>query len=48
VLSHAVQMRLSLKKGSGDQRIAKLVDAPDLPECDATFTVRNGGVCDGE
>jgi RecA/RadA recombinase len=46
VLAHAVQTRVALRKGSGADRIAKLVDSTTLPEGDATFTLTEGGVAD--
>ena len=46
VLAHAVQTRLALRKGAGNDRIAKLIDSTTLPEGDATFTLTAGGVAD--
>lgn len=46
MLAHAVQTRVSLRKGSGADRIAKLVDSTTLAEGDATFTLTLGGVAD--
>jgi len=37
VLAHASSTRLFLKKGREDQRIAKVVDSPTMPEADAAF-----------
>lgn len=37
VLAHASCTRLHLKKGREDQRVAKLVDSPSMPEADAPF-----------
>ena len=44
VLAHASTTRLYLKKGRGDERIAKLYDSPDMPEADCTFKIASGGV----
>lgn len=46
VLAHASTIRLSVRKGKGEQRIAKIVDAPDLAEKEATFSILEGGVSD--
>ncbi|OWZ69660.1 meiotic recombinase Dmc1 [Cryptococcus neoformans] len=35
--------RIALRKGRGDERIAKLQDSPDMPEGEATYTLRTGG-----
>lgn len=48
VLAHAVQTRLLFKKGAGDDRIARLVDSPDRPGGDATFTITEAGVADAK
>lgn len=45
ILAHASTTRLLLKKGRGDQRIAVLQDSPSMPECDATFRISAGGIC---
>ena len=34
------------RKGRGDQRIAKVIDSPCLPESEATFAITTGGVSD--
>ena len=46
VLAHAVTYRVFLRKGKGDTRVAKIIDAPDLPEAEATFRITTGGICD--
>lgn len=38
VLAHAATVRLSLRKGKGEQRICKVFDAPNLPESEAIST----------
>ncbi|OMH83487.1 Meiotic recombination protein dmc1 [Zancudomyces culisetae] len=36
IIAHASTTRLSLRKGRGDQRVAKIYDSPDLPEAEAS------------
>ncbi|KAG8901986.1 Meiotic recombination protein dmc1, partial [Tulasnella sp. 417] len=43
VLSHASTVRMFLRKGRGDERIAKLSDSPDRPEGEATYKLAEGG-----
>ncbi|KAG8978704.1 Meiotic recombination protein dmc1 [Tulasnella sp. 425] len=43
VLSHASTVRIFLRKGRGDERIAKLSDSPDRPEGEATYKLAEGG-----
>jgi meiotic recombination protein DMC1 len=45
LLAHYVHTRVYLKKGKGNQRIAKIYAGP-LPEEDATFAITEGGICD--
>lgn len=47
ILGHASTVRIYLKKGRAENRIAKVVDAPDLPEAEATFALTAGGVANG-
>ncbi|GFZ51287.1 DNA repair protein RAD51 [Saitozyma sp. JCM 24511] len=42
VLAHASATRIQLRKGRGDERIAKLQDSPDLPEGEATYALKAG------
>lgn len=35
-----------LKKGKGEERIAKIFDSPLMPEEDAVFAITNGGIMD--
>lgn len=44
VLAHASTMRLSLRKGRGEQRIVKIYDSPMLPESEAVFGITERGV----
>jgi meiotic recombination protein DMC1 len=46
VMAHASTTRLSIRKGRGEQRIAKIFDSPLLPEAEATFQIDVGGVSD--
>ncbi|KAL0211078.1 hypothetical protein P9112_009376 [Eukaryota sp. TZLM1-RC] len=48
VLAHASTCRISLRKGRGEQRIAKIYDSPSLPEAEATYAISNGGIVDAE
>lgn len=36
--------RIQLRKGRGDERIAKLQDSPDMPEAEATYCLKSGSV----
>lgn len=46
ILAHASTTRISLRKGRGELRIAKIYDSPDMPESEATFSITNGGIAD--
>nr|MDO8134789.1 DNA repair and recombination protein RadA [Candidatus Njordarchaeum guaymaensis] len=47
ILFHASDYRVILKKGKGDARIAKILDAPDLdPNVEVTFNITDQGVED--
>ncbi|KAL6475068.1 hypothetical protein MHYP_G00161080 [Metynnis hypsauchen] len=48
ILAHASTTRLSLRKGRGETRIAKIYDSPDMPENEATFSITPGGVADAK
>lgn len=48
ILAHASTTRISLRKGRGELRIAKIYDSPDMPESEATFAITNGGVDDAK
>ncbi|CAD6577416.1 MAG: Meiotic recombination protein dmc1 [Tremellales sp. Tagirdzhanova-0007] len=43
VLAHASATRMQLRKGRGEERIAKLQDSPDMPEAEATYALKAGG-----
>lgn len=46
ILGHSSTIRLYLRKGKGGQRIARLVDSPNLPEGEAIFFVTENGIED--
>uniref|UniRef100_A0A8C6P8Y9 Meiotic recombination protein DMC1/LIM15 homolog n=1 Tax=Nothobranchius furzeri TaxID=105023 RepID=A0A8C6P8Y9_NOTFU len=48
ILAHASTTRISLRKGRGEMRIAKIFDSPDMPENEATFAISGGGVTDAK
>eukprot|EP00871_Galdieria_phlegrea_P005569 jgi/Galph1/6012/GphlegSOOS_G4658.1 len=46
VVAHASTTRIMLRKGRGEQRVAKIYDSPMLAENEATFEVAGGGIID--
>jgi len=48
VLYHAPGIRVQLKKSRGNRRIARIVDAPHLPESEAVFAITEAGIRDPE
>ncbi|MFW9895737.1 MAG: DNA repair and recombination protein RadA, partial [Candidatus Thorarchaeota archaeon] len=46
IVAHGSTIRIYLRKGKGEQRIAKVVDAPHLPEGEAVFSILEGGIAD--
>ncbi|XP_015791140.1 meiotic recombination protein DMC1/LIM15 homolog [Tetranychus urticae] len=48
ILAHASTTRISLRKGRGETRIAKIYDSPDQPESEATFAITEGGIADAK
>ncbi|XP_049419124.1 meiotic recombination protein DMC1/LIM15 homolog isoform X2 [Epinephelus fuscoguttatus] len=48
ILAHASTTRISLRKGRGEMRIAKIFDSPDMPENEATFAISAGGITDAK
>ncbi|MFW9945421.1 MAG: DNA repair and recombination protein RadA [Candidatus Odinarchaeota archaeon] len=46
IIAHGATIRIRLRKGKGEQRIAKVIDAPNLPEEDAVFSITEDGVQD--
>nr|P0CW91.1 RecName: Full=DNA repair and recombination protein RadA [Aeropyrum pernix]BAB83900.1 homologue of the bacterial recA and yeast RAD51/DMC1 [Aeropyrum pernix]BAB83905.1 homologue of the bacterial recA and yeast RAD51/DMC1 [Aeropyrum pernix]BAB83906.1 homologue of the bacterial recA and yeast RAD51/DMC1 [Aeropyrum pernix]BAB83907.1 homologue of the bacterial recA and yeast RAD51/DMC1 [Aeropyrum pernix]BAB83909.1 homologue of the bacterial recA and yeast RAD51/DMC1 [Aeropyrum pernix] len=48
VLGHAPGVRVYLKKSRGNKRIARVVDAPHLPEGETVFAITEWGIRDPE
>ncbi len=48
VLAHVPGVRVQLKKARGNKRIARVVDAPHLPEGEAVFAITDEGIRDTE
>ncbi|OAF59879.2 Meiotic recombination protein dmc1 [Pseudogymnoascus destructans] len=48
VLAHASTTRVLLRKGRGEERVAKIIDSPNCPEREATYIITNGGISDPE
>lgn len=48
VLAHAPGVRVQLRRSRGNRRIARIVDAPHLPEGEAVFAITESGVRDVE
>jgi DNA repair protein RadA len=46
VLGHAPGVRVQLRKSKGNKRIARVVDAPHLPEGEAVFAITEDGIED--
>ena len=46
ILGHASSYRMYLRKSKGNNRIARLIDSPSLPEGEAVFTVTEAGLGD--
>lgn len=46
VVGHASTFRIYLRKGKKGSRVAKLIDAPNLPEGEVNFYVERGGLRD--
>lgn len=46
IIAHASTTRISLKKGRGETRIAKIYDSPCLPESDCLFAIGEEGIGD--
>ncbi|MFX1499680.1 MAG: DNA repair and recombination protein RadA [Promethearchaeota archaeon] len=46
VVAHGSTIRVYLRKGKGEQRVAKIVDAPNLPEGEAVFSITENGISD--
>lgn len=48
VLAHTPGVRVQLRKAKGNKRIARVVDAPHLPEGEAVFVITDEGIRDPE
>jgi DNA repair protein RadA len=48
VLAHAPGVRVQLRRSRGNRRIARIVDAPHLPEGEAVFAITEVGIRDVE
>lgn len=46
VLAHASATRILLRKGRGNERVAKLQDSPDMPENECVYTIGENGIYD--
>ncbi|CAL9738327.1 meiotic recombination protein Dmc1p [Monosporozyma servazzii] len=46
VLAHASATRILLRKGRGDERVAKLQDSPDMPEKECVYIITEAGISD--
>ena len=46
IVAHGATIRIFLRKGKGEQRVAKIVDAPNLPEEEAVFSITEDGIKD--
>jgi DNA repair protein RadA len=44
IVAHGSTIRIYLRKGKGEQRVAKMVDAPHLPEAEAVFAITEDGI----
>jgi len=44
IVAHGSTIRVFLRKGKAEQRIAKIVDAPHLPEGEAIFSITEDGI----
>lgn len=48
IVGHSSTFRIYLRKGKKGSRVAKLIDAPNLPETECMFFVNEGGIGDKE
>lgn len=46
IMAHASTVRLSFRKGRGENRVCKVCDSPNLPEVEAQFSITARGVED--
>ena len=48
IVAHGATVRVYVRKGKKEQRVAKVVDAPNLPESEAIYVITEGGIIDAE
>lgn len=48
IVAHGSTYRIYLRKGKGDTRVAKVIDAPGLPESEAVFKITDKGIEDAD
>ena len=48
IMAHASTTRLALRKGRGENRIAKIACSPVLPESEAQFSISEMGIDDAK
>ena len=48
IMAHASTTRLSLRKGRGETRVAKIICSPNLPEAEAPFAICESGIEDAK
>lgn len=46
IMAHATTTRIELKKGKGENRKARIIASPILPEAEATFSIGESGIGD--
>jgi DNA repair protein RadA len=46
IVGHASTYRVYLRKGKKDSRVAKMIDAPSLPESECIFFIKAEGLVD--
>ncbi|MBY9010579.1 MAG: DNA repair and recombination protein RadA [Candidatus Lokiarchaeota archaeon] len=46
IIAHGATVRIYLRKGKGEQRVAKMIDAPHLAEAEAVFSITEDGIKD--
>ena len=46
IVAHGSTIRVYLRKGKGEQRVAKMIDAPHLPDGEAVFSITENGIID--
>ncbi|MFX1287139.1 MAG: DNA repair and recombination protein RadA [Promethearchaeota archaeon] len=46
IIAHGATIRIYLRKGKGEQRVAKIIDAPHLAEAEAVFSITEDGIKD--